>query len=548
MTTYNTNLAAEFYALSMLHRLGCDASLTLGNKKSVDIVLVREAGDVVTIDVKGLAGKTSWPVDNVKKKSGAHFLVFVSFLGKIGDHAIAPEVYVVPSKELEPFVYHAPNGSRHVLQLSRMRKGGIKYRLARELTLPTLVTIRGGNNLSRPMETEAFISEIKSDGHTYDRFNNTEDLQEKVRRRLVKHIKDTYDLEPTADQEQSAHQTILVASAFERQRLDYVSWDEIRTDIAAEIIANADEQAKEDLSPEHIRKSLWRRGYLWRDDSNQYFATAAGILLLAHDPSVCFSHCRIQIASHGSTTRTASPVDHDTIKKPLPEAIDDAVSFVRKNTRHPLRVVGLNRIEVDEYPEAALREALVNALAHRDYEDSGRKVTVDVFKDRIEIISPGGLAGNLTLAKLRTGTARSRSRNPNTAQGLVLLGRMEERGTGIQRMRDAMLDHGLDKPVISLLDGEVVVTLPGPGENLDRIRVPSNAAIGLQPSIDAKLNDRQKRALQEAIINGSVTSGWICDSQHVSRETSVQDLTGLVELKLLIRVGKGRGTRYEPNK
>ena len=128
MTTYNTNLASEFYVLSMLHRLGCDASLTLGNKKSVDIVLVREAGDVATIDVKGLAGKTSWPVDNVKKKTDGHFLVFVSFLGRIGDHAMAPEVYVVPSKRLGPLVYHSPNGKRQVLQLSRMRKDGKKFR------------------------------------------------------------------------------------------------------------------------------------------------------------------------------------------------------------------------------------------------------------------------------------------------------------------------------------------------------------------------------------------------------------------------------------
>ena len=128
MTKYNTNLASEFYALSMLHRLGCDASLTLGNKKSVDIVVVRESGDVVTIDVKGLAGTTSWPVDNAKKVAKDHFLVFVSFLGKIGDHNVPPEIYVVPSKRLEPLVYHSPNKKRHVLQLSRMRKDGTQFR------------------------------------------------------------------------------------------------------------------------------------------------------------------------------------------------------------------------------------------------------------------------------------------------------------------------------------------------------------------------------------------------------------------------------------
>jgi hypothetical protein len=85
MTTYNTNLASEFYVLSMLHRFGCDASLTLGNKKSVDIVVV------------------------------------------------PAEIYVIPSKQLAPLVYHSPNGKRHVLQLSRMRKDGVQFRNAWEL-------------------------------------------------------------------------------------------------------------------------------------------------------------------------------------------------------------------------------------------------------------------------------------------------------------------------------------------------------------------------------------------------------------------------------
>ncbi len=74
---YNTNLAAEFFVLSALHRLGADATLTFGNKKSVDIAVVKGAGETITIDVKGLAGTTSWPIDNVKEVKKCHFLVFV---------------------------------------------------------------------------------------------------------------------------------------------------------------------------------------------------------------------------------------------------------------------------------------------------------------------------------------------------------------------------------------------------------------------------------------------------------------------------------------
>ena len=99
--SYNTNLASEFYVLSALHRLGLDAVLTLGNKKSVDIAVVRGAGDSVTVDVKGLAGKTGWPVDNATEAKAKHFLVFVCYRGQIDDLETLPEVWVVPAARLQ---------------------------------------------------------------------------------------------------------------------------------------------------------------------------------------------------------------------------------------------------------------------------------------------------------------------------------------------------------------------------------------------------------------------------------------------------------------
>src|SRR5687768_5378317 len=71
---YNTNLAAEFHVLSVLHRLGVDANLTLGNKKSVDIAIIRGAGDAVTVDVKGLAGTTGWPVGQCGRREAQTLL------------------------------------------------------------------------------------------------------------------------------------------------------------------------------------------------------------------------------------------------------------------------------------------------------------------------------------------------------------------------------------------------------------------------------------------------------------------------------------------
>ena len=105
MTKYNTNLAAEFYVLSMLHRLGADAALTLGNKKAVDIMVANENRTITTIDVKGLEGRYDWPADNIRLlQDTQHFYVLVSFEGKITDPLSPPSVWIIPANELAPFI------------------------------------------------------------------------------------------------------------------------------------------------------------------------------------------------------------------------------------------------------------------------------------------------------------------------------------------------------------------------------------------------------------------------------------------------------------
>ena len=105
MSKYNTNLASEFHVLSMLHRLGLDAFLTLGNKKTVDILVTNEKGDIITIDVKGIAKKYDWPADNIRApRGGKHFLALVSYEGKIGDPTFTPNVWIIPHREIEKFI------------------------------------------------------------------------------------------------------------------------------------------------------------------------------------------------------------------------------------------------------------------------------------------------------------------------------------------------------------------------------------------------------------------------------------------------------------
>lgn len=104
-TGYDTNLASEYYVLSCLHRLGLTANLTLGNKKGVDIVVVRKARDAVTVEVKGVAKKYDWPANNlVTDKPDRHFVALVSFEGRIADPDMpAPRVWIFPFPDVEQF-------------------------------------------------------------------------------------------------------------------------------------------------------------------------------------------------------------------------------------------------------------------------------------------------------------------------------------------------------------------------------------------------------------------------------------------------------------
>jgi len=114
---YNTNLAAEFYVLSMLHRRRAEALLTLGNKKAVDLVVIRGAGRIVTIDVKGVKGPWDWPADNVRvPKHNRHVLVLVSFEGQIRNPKAVPSVWVVPARKLAPFIRKYPPPPRKVIR------------------------------------------------------------------------------------------------------------------------------------------------------------------------------------------------------------------------------------------------------------------------------------------------------------------------------------------------------------------------------------------------------------------------------------------------
>jgi hypothetical protein len=122
---YNTNLASEFFVLSSLHRLGMSATLTLGNKKAVDIAVILDGDRVITIDVKGLATKSDWLLgDGPLHTSPNHFIVLVGYQGKIKELEYPPRIWIVPSELLVSFIKTSANGkTKYVLWKSFVEEG-----------------------------------------------------------------------------------------------------------------------------------------------------------------------------------------------------------------------------------------------------------------------------------------------------------------------------------------------------------------------------------------------------------------------------------------
>jgi ATP-dependent DNA helicase RecG len=441
-------------------------------------------------------------------------------------------------------VYVLIVASQYGTRVGKLSITHTEYQCAKKAKLPILAFIKGDRGLKREDGTEVLLKELDEDGFKYKRFGNVIELQKEVRAAVLKLLKERFGISPSSDENQIAEQTIEATSAFESQLLKRISWKKLDHQVARRMIAAAESSKPEKITQPQLIAGASLRGLVWQDSaSGEHYATAAGIVMLAKDPSAVFPHCRILADAYRGDEPDGDPRDHEDIRLPMPLAVDRAIAFIDRNTRHPMRIVGLNRVRLDEYPSEALREALVNAVAHRQYEDAGRKIMLEVFSDRVVVSSPGLPPAPITLASLRKGRYRPCSRNPVLAQCLSYFHRIEERGSGFRRMRDQMIDHGLEQPTLATDTGYFQVVFSGPGDNIDRLRVP-RAQLVVTPTIEGMLNDRQRLILEHVVETGSVTTGWCMEALRIVRDTAHRDLVALVKLGVLIRKGAGRAAVY----
>ena len=215
--------------------------------------------------------------------------------------------------------------------------------------------------------------------------------------------------------------------------------------------------------------ALERMGLLTSDENGITRATVAGVLLCSRSPEEWLPNACITATCYRGNDRTSGQIDAQTITGPLNRQITEAVAFAVRNMR-----VGAYknpaRTDLPQYSEAALFEAIVNAVVHRDYSIRGSRIRLSMFANRIEINSPGGLPNNLTIDSM---DVRQSTRNEALASifGRIPVGEirgsgdrqffMERRGDGVPIiLRETEALSG-KLPVYRLIDdSDLVLTIP----------------------------------------------------------------------------------------
>ncbi len=263
--------------------------------------------------------------------------------------------------------------------------------------------------------------------------------------------------------------------------------------------------------------------------------TIAGVLLFARNPKAFVPQSTLTFVKFlGETPRGDAGQSgygrREDIGGPLARIIQRTWEVLGEEVRVGAVVTGLERKERTEYPMAAVREALVNAVAHRDYRLGGRRIEVRMFSDRLEISSPGGLPGFITVDNI---LEEHFSRNPRIVAGLYNWGYIEELGLGIDLMFDEMVRAGHPLPRFRDTPYSFTVTL----QNV-RERRPS-------PSWATNMNERQAKALAYVQQHGRITNRdyrLVCTD--VTAETLRLDLADLVKRGILLKIGDKRSTYY----
>jgi ATP-dependent DNA helicase RecG len=312
---------------------------------------------------------------------------------------------------------------------------------------------------------------------------------------------------------------------FERQQALNATWFDLDADLVAAFVNR--------IQPGKDPQALLSQTYHLLDLSRGLpCPNMAALLLFAKDPSRWHPRAGIDFVKYEGTDRqhgsSLNVVKRIRFEAPLVRLIDEAVGRIKEHIRERTILHDLFFRERLEYPTFAWQEALVNAVAHRDYSLSGACIEVWMFDDHISVRSPGAPPPPVTLEQLRRQKSVHFSRNPLMVRVLAELGYLREMGEGVPRMFQEMESYGLHPPELSV-DGFVFTV------TLRNAPVYDEATLRwLNQFGTAQINLRQRRLLAYAYCHGKTFSTADYERiAEVDRDTAYREIRSLVKSGVL---------------
>lgn len=266
--------------------------------------------------------------------------------------------------------------------------------------------------------------------------------------------------------------------------------------------------------------------------------TNAAVLFFAANPRKFILQAQMTLIAFKGKDRVHI-FDRQDIQDDLLTQFNGAVFFLKKHLNRRSEIKGVNREDIYEIPLEALREAIANALIHRDYSIRGTSLMVEVYDDRVEIINPGGLPRGLDKKDFGKISVR---RNARIADLFFRMDKVELAGTGIRRMREAMALAGLPPPQIEQTTFfTIIFKRPGLTDSERGPKVTDRVT----EKVTNKVTENQLLILQEIKKDKNITAKKLSAIVGISERKIKENIKVLKNKGFLKRIGSNRAGYWE---
>lgn len=234
-------------------------------------------------------------------------------------------------------------------------------------------------------------------------------------------------------------------------------------------------------------------------------------------------------------------LDNDEFQSNVISLLTDALKFVRHNSSIKWKKTGTGRIEMPDYPSEAVHEALVNSLVHRDYMIQGSEIHVDMYDDRLEIVSPGGMPDGKRIQDLNIDDIPSIRRNPIICDIFSRLKLMERRGSGLRKIIDQYPEDNV--PSFRSTEQSFIVMLPN--LNYGKISMPHGDEVGVDNGDDDGVENNVELILHTIEVDPKITQKNLAIRTGLSTRTISREIRQLRDTGVIRRIGSDRSGFWE---